>query len=152
MSVRAEDDDLGERRPVHLQRVAARRLHAHRAGERAQGVDPDLPARPFADLAGPSVAELVRVDRPSRDLGQAERGPTRGVLLEMVVPLDDVPIDQPVRVIKLDVQGAERFVLEGAARRIKADRPFLIVEFEDATAPRRAALSPAPNRRRAPKM
>jgi FkbM family methyltransferase len=37
----------------------------------------------------------------------------------------------PIRVIKVDAEGSEPFVLEGAGRIIKSTRPFLIIELND---------------------
>src|SRR4249920_2286004 len=40
-----------------------------------------------------------------------------------VVALDDLPIRRPVRLIKMDVEGAEPLVMQGAARLLREDRP-----------------------------
>ncbi len=85
-----------------------------------------------ADQRGEATLNAVNYEEDDVNLGDAFiASPDSGGEHVMAVPLDDVPIDQPVRLIKIDVQGAERFVLEGGARLIKADRPFLIVEFEE---------------------
>lgn len=45
--------------------------------------------------------------------------------------LDDVVTEQDVKVIKIDVEGAEHFVLMGATRILKDCRPRLYVEAEE---------------------
>jgi FkbM family methyltransferase len=85
-----------------------------------------------ADQRGEATLNAIDYEGDDVNLGDAfiASQDSRGEHV-MAVPLDDIPLDQPVRLIKIDVQGAERFVLEGGARLIKADRPFLIVEFEE---------------------
>jgi len=46
-----------------------------------------------------------------------------------LVALDSLDWQRPVRVIKMDVEGAEPQVLEGAARILKDDRPVILSEF-----------------------
>ena len=57
-----------------------------------QGVQADLAPGSLADLAVPAVDEPVRADRPADDLGQPQRGAAGGILLEVVVPLDDLDV------------------------------------------------------------
>src|SRR5258708_24010587 len=45
------------------------------------------------------------------------------------VALDDLPLPRPIAFIKMDVEGAEPFVLEGAARLVAADRPVILSEL-----------------------
>jgi FkbM family methyltransferase len=45
------------------------------------------------------------------------------------VALDDVPLPRPIAFVKMDVEGAEPLVLEGAAALIAADRPVLLSEL-----------------------
>ena len=52
----------------------------------------------------------------------------RGVFVE-AARLDDSVVDGPVRVIKVDVEGAELSVLEGAAGLIADFRPHMIMEL-----------------------
>ena len=46
-----------------------------------------------------------------------------------VTALDDLPLPRPVAFIKMDVEGAEPLVLEGATRLITADRPTFLTEL-----------------------
>ncbi len=46
-----------------------------------------------------------------------------------VVALDNLPIRRPVRLIKMDVEGAEPQVLRGANRILKEDRPTILSEL-----------------------
>jgi FkbM family methyltransferase len=46
-----------------------------------------------------------------------------------VVALDDLPIRRPVRLIKMDVEGAEPLVMQGAARLLRDDRPVVLSEL-----------------------
>ena len=46
-----------------------------------------------------------------------------GVLLD-----DFLQCDRPVRLMKIDVEGAERLVLQGAQKRIARDRPYILLE------------------------
>jgi FkbM family methyltransferase len=97
-----------------------------------------------ADQHGEANLNPIDYARDGVNLGDAFISNTNsGGERVAAIPLDDVPLEQPVRLIKIDVQGAERFVLEGGARRIMADRPFLIVEFEDHCLMRYGYSSPA---------
>jgi FkbM family methyltransferase len=46
-----------------------------------------------------------------------------------VVALDEVPLTHPVRLIKMDVEGAEPLVVRGAARLLAEDRPLILSEL-----------------------
>jgi FkbM family methyltransferase len=46
-----------------------------------------------------------------------------------VVALDDLPIKRPVRLIKMDVEGAEPLVMKGAAKLLREDRPVVLSEL-----------------------
>jgi len=46
-----------------------------------------------------------------------------------VVALDDLPIKRPVRLIKMDVEGAEPLVMKGAAKLLRDDRPIVLSEL-----------------------
>lgn len=48
-----------------------------------------------------------------------------------VKPLDAITLRQPVRIIKIDVEGMELDVLEGGSQLIQRDRPLLYVECRD---------------------
>jgi len=45
------------------------------------------------------------------------------------IKLDDLEDD--ISVIKIDVQGYEKFVIEGASQHLKTTRPFIIIEIEE---------------------
>jgi hypothetical protein len=45
-----------------------------------------------------------------------------------LVALDDLDIPAPVRLIKMDVEGAEPQVVEGARRLLRRDRPVILSE------------------------
>jgi FkbM family methyltransferase len=49
-----------------------------------------------------------------------------------LVALDDVTFAQPVRLIKMDVEGAEPQVVEGATRLLNEDRPIVLSELHPA--------------------
>jgi len=46
-----------------------------------------------------------------------------------VVALDDLPIRRPLRLIKMDVEGAEPLVIRGADALLRADRPVVLSEL-----------------------
>ena len=46
-----------------------------------------------------------------------------------VVALDNVKIRRPIRFIKMDVEGAEPLVIQGAARLLREDRPIVLSEL-----------------------
>jgi hypothetical protein len=46
-----------------------------------------------------------------------------------VVTLDGLEVRRPVRFIKMDVEGAEPQVLQGATRILKEDRPLILSEL-----------------------
>lgn len=48
-----------------------------------------------------------------------------------VVALDDLDFDFPVRMLKIDVEGMELDVLQGAAALIDRDRPIIVAEAQD---------------------
>jgi FkbM family methyltransferase len=45
--------------------------------------------------------------------------------------LDDFVFEQPVKFVKIDVQGFELMVLKGGAEFIRNNRPIMVIEFED---------------------
>src|SRR5262249_50613948 len=52
--------------------------------------------------------------------------------LEQIVPLvalDSEPMKRPIRVIKMDVEGAEPLVIRRAERMLKEDRPLILSEL-----------------------
>ena len=59
-----------------------------------------------------------------------------------VVALDDLRLLRPVSFIKMDVEGAEPLVLEGARRLIAADRPIFLTELHREQLERVSRLTP----------
>jgi FkbM family methyltransferase len=60
-----------------------------------------------------------------------------------LVALDDLPLRRPVRLIKMDVEGAEPQVLRGAARLLHEDRPTILSELHPAQLERASGMSAA---------
>jgi FkbM family methyltransferase len=58
-----------------------------------------------------------------------------------LVALDDLPIRRPVRLIKMDVEGAEPQALRGAARLLREDRPTILSELHPAQLERASGVS-----------
>jgi FkbM family methyltransferase len=58
-------------------------------------------------------------------------GPLAGNLTRQVplVALDELTLTRPVRLIKMDVEGAEPQVIQGAARLLNDDRPIILSEL-----------------------
>ena len=122
----------------HLVRLAPRGRHT--AFEPLPHLVADLRARfPGVDVheaavaAGPGEASFVHVlERPdysglrSRDVPGHAHSSTISVRLEA---LDDVlEPDQPVHLVKIDVEGAELGVLQGAARTLSRHHPLVVFE------------------------
>jgi FkbM family methyltransferase len=85
------------------------------------------------------ATELTPVDHSSAelDLGSVQIGSHSGAGERVLVfPLDDIATKQPLRLIRIDVRGAEVPVLRGAARRLMADRPLLLLSIDDHAARR----------------
>lgn len=59
------------------------------------------------------------------------------------VRLDDVAVRRPVRLIKIDVEGAEPRVFQGASAVLRDDRPFVISEVHPEQLQRVSGASPA---------
>jgi len=57
------------------------------------------------------------------------------------VALDDLDLRRPVRFIKMDVEGAEPLVLQGAARLLAEDRPIILSELHPVQLERASGLS-----------
>jgi FkbM family methyltransferase len=60
-----------------------------------------------------------------------------------VVALDDLPIRRPVRMIKMDVEGAEPLVIEGAAAVLREDRPVVLSELHPTQLERASGMTAA---------
>ena len=59
-----------------------------------------------------------------------------------VFRLDDLPLRHPIRFMKLDVEGAEPLVLEGARGSLVADRPLVLAEMHPAQLAKVSGRSP----------
>jgi FkbM family methyltransferase len=60
-----------------------------------------------------------------------------------LVALDDEPLPRPIAFVKMDVEGAEPLVLEGAVRLLAADRPLILSELHAEQLARVSGRSPA---------
>jgi FkbM family methyltransferase len=71
-------------------------------------------------------------------------GPLTGNLERRValVALDEFRLPRPIRFIKMDVEGAEPQVLEGAKRLLQSDRPVLLAELHPTQLQRASGVSP----------
>ena len=113
-----------ERAREHFE-IAAVELHATALGAAAGTATLVLPD---ASAANDGLAHIVEVNRSERSLhGRTEAGRRVRVSVEK---LDDVIGARPVGVMKIDVEGHELEVLEGAAQALHARRIRHIV-FED---------------------
>ena len=65
--------------------------------------------------------------------------------LEQEVPvaaLDDLDVRRPVRLIKMDAEGAEPKVVQGAARLLREDRPVILCELHPVQLERASRTTP----------
>jgi FkbM family methyltransferase len=60
-----------------------------------------------------------------------------------IVALDDIDLPRPVAFVKMDVEGAEPFVVEGARRLLATDRPTILSEIHVAQLAAVAGRTPA---------
>lgn len=58
-----------------------------------------------------------------------------------LVALDGMPLRRPVRLIKMDVEGAEPQVIRGAARLLREDRPTILSELHPAQLQRASGMT-----------
>ena len=65
-----------------------------------------------------------------------------GVALFALVALDEFKLPHPIRLIKMDVEGAEPQVIEGAKRLLESDRPLLLTELHPTQLRRASGVSP----------
>lgn len=94
------------------------------------GLDANVRVEQFGLGAAPSHARIVQQAAHNQGmsaLAVAEHGDIT------IRRLDDLNLDGPVRLIKIDVEGMEPAVLEGAAATLQRDRPILVVEAADRT-------------------
>ncbi len=59
-----------------------------------------------------------------------------------MVALDDVALPTPIAFIKMDVEGAEPLVLEGAGNRLRRDRPIILTELHQDQLAQVAGVTP----------
>jgi len=67
----------------------------------------------------------IEESNPLRD------GPAARSLVVPVARLDELPLEAPVGLVKIDVEGHEAAVCRGALRVLATDRPSLVVEAEE---------------------
>lgn len=120
------------------------RVHAFEPrAETARLLDRSIADNGFSDRVTLHVTALGAEDGESRLLGSETSTNLGGFRLARdadeafprmtsetvsLTALDSLPIEAPVRLIKLDVEGAEPQVLEGARRLIARDRPLILSE------------------------
>jgi FkbM family methyltransferase len=85
------------------------------------------------NLALSSRTEVLRMTVPADEETKLDnyyqaRISAEGDLAVLCVPLDSLPIPERVRLIKIDAEGHDLQVLEGAQKLIERDRPIVIVE------------------------
>ncbi|TWH28751.1 MULTISPECIES: FkbM family methyltransferase [unclassified Aminobacter] len=80
---------------------------------------------------GKEPAKARFANTQESNLGAQSLAVERGGVGEIdVIRLDDVAFDEPIRAMKIDVEGMELAVLEGAAKTIRRDRPTLYIECQ----------------------
>lgn len=79
----------------------------------------------------PKTMNMAPIDylREGINIGDLSLG-EGGEIVE-VEKLDNLKIPEKISIIKIDVQGFEKFVIEGSEDKLLRDRPILIVEFEE---------------------
>lgn len=93
------------------------------------GVEDLVEVFPVGAGSAPFKAVLGRLDESN--LGAQSLVPSDETNSIDVIRIDDKVFDAPVVAIKVDVEGMELDVLEGAENLIKKDRPLLVVEAGD---------------------
>lgn len=94
------------------------------------GLDANVRVEQFGLGAAPSHARIMQ--QPAHNQGMSALAVAEDGDIT-IRRLDDLNLDGPVRLIKIDVEGMEPAVLEGAAATLQRDRPILIVEAADRT-------------------
>ncbi len=114
----------------HLRKSVARNDLDSRVEVREQGLG-RIPARAHFREALPENLGAQALETGSGDME--------------VVRLDDVVLPGPIAMIKVDVEGMEMDVLEGARELIRRDRPLIYVESQDEASFKRLAAWAAAN-------
>lgn len=98
----------------------------------ANGMEQSVQVHPVAAGASDGPAEFLVVEDPSwshlADRGRHPR--TRESLQVEVVRLDGLGLPAP-DLVKIDVEGSEVAVLEGALRTLQEDRPVVVIELHE---------------------
>jgi len=84
--------------------------------------------KPFALGAEPGRARIAHAESGGGNAAITLEGEDLGTEVN-VARLDDLELPAPVRFIKMDVEGFEVEVLEGARRVVESDRPVILGEF-----------------------
>jgi FkbM family methyltransferase len=123
--------DLLER-SIHENRFADR-IDFHRA---AAGATTGTATLTFpVETLNTGGAYLLREGTPALAGNQKKTVP--------VVALDELPIRRPVRMIKMDVEGAEPLVIKGATALLREDRPVVLSELHPTQLERASGISAA---------
>lgn len=141
-------DAVGERGHVHAFEPVTRNadLLARSVVESRFESRVTLRRTAVSDSAGEAVLRVGRdtLNTGGAFLGEASTGGDDG-LDSVRVPtlrLDDAGLRRPVRLVKMDVEGAEPRVVRGAQAMLRADRPFIVSEVHPEQLARVSASSP----------
>lgn len=77
-----------------------------------------------------TIKEMSPIDYTLNNINIGDLGIGRGGEIVNVTTLDSMNLEK-VDMIKIDVQGYEKFILEGGIETIKNHKPIMIVEFEE---------------------
>lgn len=95
-------------------------------------------ARAVGEHTGPAQLQLADYPGGHALVGSGAPPDLRGLVPVEAVALDDFvaqPGVRPPDVVKIDVEGGEAAVLDGMAATLRAHRPRLLIELDDADAP-----------------
>ena len=99
----------------------------------------------LSDRSGTTTLRILKEDLGRSTIDPHNRLEARGAVEEITVPirpLSSYTFDGPVQFIKVDVEGHESEVLQGAWELLSRDHPSLIIEIEDRH--RKGALAEVP--------